>query len=643
MKLLNTLIAAGLLLVPNAISAKRLSADEAEQIATAFIRNGNTRLSGKHLPALNIPQLTLVARNGTASRSSAPPYYIFNVADDNGYVIVAGDDRFNEILGYADSGNYLTSQTNPGLEYWLDCLAEEMASAQTNHSTMSRAPIEAPDVAPLLTTKWGQSEPYNRYCYVSSGRPTIGQPPQHAPTGCVATALAQVVNYHKWPSVYRSGDKVFEYKWDLMLPTYVGTEPEESIEQVANLMSHCGISVGMSYGYTSSGASPYAIFPALVNTFNYDGKAIRTLQRNTIGYERLHTLLYNELKEKRPIIVGGSYPNGDEGHEFVLDGCNKDGFFHVNWGWNGYLDGYFRLTSLRPDDYGTGGSITGYSFDMDITIGIQPNKNPETTDELTYKIVALGDLRFGYSDSDTVMVTSNANMYFTTINGEQNGTMNGFANFGSYSFEGYGDIFRTKWTDTKTGDTIFTGEKYFVRGIAPGQYTSGIDISYFWNDVEEFKKLKPNTIYNVSLVTEDTYSESKDIRDVEFMVGRNSFVQVEIIGDSMRIVHPKTPITLKSDLSGFPERTVTKANQSFDIPFTNISDQEYVGEVRFRFNDSSGEAVPELTEYIMLDLLPGEATTEKLILYNLGKAAPGTYTAYIYMIFATNSSASLKQ
>ncbi|MCM1077624.1 MAG: C10 family peptidase [Bacteroides sp.] len=622
MKKLKTLIVLGAILLPTAISAKSLNADEAKQIAADFIRDRGIAPRQSRGSASTPLQLTLATQGSKISRAAGPAYYIFNISDNNGYVIVSGDDSFNEILGYADSGNYRTDNVNPAMEFWLNNLAAEMATPPTKNSNPSRATVTMTDVAPLLKTTWNQLTPYNNECWVDYLRPTIGQQPQHAPTGCVATAMAQVINYHQWPQNYKD----FEYKWDLMLPSYNGTESAESIDQVAKLMKHCGTAVGMRYGSAASGAPSQNIAPALVNDFGYDGSKIQYLEYNSLGKERMHALLNDELKEGRPVLVAGEYPQAvDEGHQFIFDGCTSDGFFHVNWGWGGYLDGYFRITSLRPEDYGTGGAQQGYSFNVSMITGIQPKKNIDPTSGLRAKIKAMGDLRM-VSENAPDTVTYSYSGYYSPTFYTSNGQNSGFINIGTSSFTGYDDYFQTKWTRLSTGEISIKGEKYYVSGIAPGYYTK--EVSFFNRDFNP--ELVSGEKYEVSLVYHLSDDEEGVYHDVEFEVGRRSSVILERIGDSLRYIHPRMPILLKASLPSIPDRIQIKGNQTFSVDFNNTSEQEYVGEAKCMFKDSEGNIVANITDYVMLDLLPGEKITENLTLYNLGNAKAGTYTVGLY-------------
>lgn len=192
------------------------------------------------------------------------------------------------------------------------------------------------------------------------------------------------------------------------------------------------------------------------------------------------------------------------GHQFVIDGCNSDDFFHVNWGWEGYCDGYFRLTSMRPADFSTGGREQGYSFNMDFTIGIQPKRNI-TEDVMHGVLTPMGDLQlYDKADEETVTVkykqynSSYAHYYVpvTTVNGEYPG----FMNTGAGDFRDYGssssDAVITKLVNTQTGEVTLCGDSSNDGlGMKTGYYTNAVSMHYTTPDFD----LKEGVRYKASL------------------------------------------------------------------------------------------------------------------------------------------------
>ena len=190
-------------------------------------------------------------------------YYIFNVENKGGFVIISGDDRTPEVLGYSDSGNIDMDNLPPNLKEWLEGYSKQMRSLETVGNTTRRSSSRASNAAiePLITTQWGQEGPYNSQCPVVDGK--------HCVTGCVATAMAQVMYYHKWPQEpcaaipqYTTGTRQIEmpalppttFNWNAMRDRYYEGEQGESADAVAELMRYCGQAVEMNYDVDESGS-----------------------------------------------------------------------------------------------------------------------------------------------------------------------------------------------------------------------------------------------------------------------------------------------------------------------------------------------------------------------------------------------------
>ncbi len=377
------------------------------------------------------PQLNMVLE--AKSKNHETDYYVFNNGKSNGYVIVAGDDRAVPVLGYSDEGSFDPANVPDGLQCMLDMYAHEMAYLRTHSGMASDGASIAhnPVVKPLLKSNWDQKEPYNRLCpeyYVD------GQPAGTSATGCVATAGAQLMYYHRWPQHgeghvnYESGDFTIDrsfdhpYEWDNMLDNYVpGHYTEEQGDAVATLMYDAGVACSMQYG-KSSNASAHWLMNALRNNFKYN-KGMKFMMRNTKTINEWEELIFNELNNNRPIIYGGFTSKG--GHAFVLDGYNEDGYFHFNWGWGSRSNGYFLITSLNPRDQGAGSFEGGYNSSQTMIINAYPDKGDPAPDNylevsLDYfkpnaDQVALGEsllinrygmMGAGYGNGNTVTVTT---------------------------------------------------------------------------------------------------------------------------------------------------------------------------------------------------------------------------------------------
>lgn len=327
---------------------------------------------------------------GTAADSEAAPYYVFNTADGNGFVVVSGDDQTVPVLGYVDGAAFDEARLPSNMRAWLQGYADQISALQRRETaavalSSARSPRRVPvhqAVAPLLTTQWDQGtnegDAYNHFCPKYSG--------SYCPTGCVATAMAQVMNYHQWPkaattslpayTTYTRKLKVsalpaIVFDWDNMQDVYYGNESEAQYDAVGRLMQYCGSSVAMDYDLMGSGAMSDDVAAALRTNFGYD-ENLRYLDRDDYSVEAWDALIYNELANRRPVYYSGVSTGG--GHAFVCDGYDGAGFYHINWGWGGMLNGYFKLTILEPGGGGTGGSSTedGFSVMQDAVVGVQP-------------------------------------------------------------------------------------------------------------------------------------------------------------------------------------------------------------------------------------------------------------------------------
>ena len=364
------------------LMAEQRTASEAQNVASNYLR---TKAS-HHLLGVSsqAPQLSL-SMTGTSADNKVD-YYVFNNGKDNGFIIVSGDDKAAPVLGYCDEGSFDANDIPDGMRYWLDCYAEQMQYLRLHPESAYVAPRSQPNVmiTPLLTCKWNQNSPFNDQC------PTYGAAQTRAMTGCVATATAQVMYYHKWPqqgtgeftyvcNVNGEGEQTLSadfgsttYDWNNMLDYYTPNGYSEAEgNAVATLMSHVGIASHMNYGSTS-GTPLYAAMEAMRLYFGYNS-GMRKYTRISKTATQWESLLMNELLNARPILYVGFTPNGG-GHAFVLDGLNAEGYYHFNWGWGGKSDGYFLITALSPRDQGIGSFEGGYNASQEFIANVYPDK-----------------------------------------------------------------------------------------------------------------------------------------------------------------------------------------------------------------------------------------------------------------------------
>lgn len=327
-------------------------------------------------------------------------YYVFNIGTDGGFVIVSGDDRTPEILGYSDAGHFDAQNIPDNMRAFLQGYADEIQNLPETMPAASRGVgqkrvVKTP-ISPLLVSEWDQSEPYY------NNLPTFYDNDKCL-TGCVATAMAQVLYYLKYPSATTQvipgyninfnigGDPyllevpevaVTTFAWNKMLPTYSGGEANDEKAAVAALMQCCGTSVGMtyrSYAYGGSSASLASIPHALKTYFGFDNN-VQYRNRSLYTTTEWEDMIYTELAAARPVLYGGQSSGG--GHAFVCDGFDGDGYYHINWGWSGNHNGFFLLAVLNPyDTSGAGASSKpdGYTMSQDAIIGLRtPNGNTDS-------------------------------------------------------------------------------------------------------------------------------------------------------------------------------------------------------------------------------------------------------------------------
>ena len=361
------------LTLTSAAFAEKVTKQQALEKAQNFFK-------GKRLESTT-KNLARGAEKAQPSDTTQEDYYVFNAEDNGGFVIISGDDRTPEVLGYADNGRIDTGNLPPNLKGWLEEYSKQINALGTIENSRTRAhtrtPSTTPKVAiePLITTKWGQGNPYNNQCPEIDGK--------HCVTGCVATAMAQVMYYHKWPQEacptipqYTTGTRQIEmpalppttFNWSAMRDRYWEGEQGESADAVAELMRYCGQAVEMNYNVDESGA--FEMPRHLIQYFGYSKNAkFVTMSQYTMS--QWEDILYKELSEGRPMLYGGC--SLTTAHEFICDGYDGDGYYHFNWGWNGDANGFFLLSSMFNEAI-WGGYVSGQTA----IIGLEPDNGAST-------------------------------------------------------------------------------------------------------------------------------------------------------------------------------------------------------------------------------------------------------------------------
>ncbi len=383
--------------------ADDISLEQAISIAQQFVSHDARaksigRTNGKSVE----PRLAHAVKSKTSQKDNV---YVINLGDDQGFVIVAGDDGADaEVLGYCDHGTFEYDKTPIQVKELLEHYSTEI-DALSNASVRQRQTVSpksaAQDgignivVAPLIKTQWNQTHPYN-----------LMMPEGYHVTGCTNTAMAQIMKYWEWPKQGRGtyaniqapdnykqliaekrweelakGKKVSEvnyaeskYDWANMHDTYMGDITDTQRNAVAKLMYDCfnaANTVAMAGG-GMSGGYPDVLLRNSVRHLYYSPN-----WQSHVGYG--DSIIMKELDEGRPVFYCG-YPKKGYGHALVCDGYSDAGYLHFNFGWGGTADGYYLSSAL------TNGSWN-FSYNVCFYTGIQPSKTAFEVEGVCYDLL----------------------------------------------------------------------------------------------------------------------------------------------------------------------------------------------------------------------------------------------------------------
>lgn len=344
-----------ILLISLSIGARNVSEQEALAIAENFISSNTLTRSGS-------AELTLVwtgQSENTKSLTDAP-YYIYNV-DNCGFVMVSGDTKAEPILAYSNERNFKVAEMPANVAFWMDEMKSHIENLRSMNNVANPSIEEwssmlyaqeknSADTILLRTALWDQGIPYNAYT------------PDKMPTGCVATAMAIIMHFHKWPDAGRGTlesysyeqedgtmrtikgyDLGYQYQWDIMpyeLDKYeIDTERTRAI---ARLMSDCGIMAKANYNRFGTGAVIMDIDQPISDYMKYDNSA-KGLQQLFHTVDEWKSIMKENLLNKQPILYGALEPTASIGHAFVIDGIDEKGRFHINFGWSGDDNGYYAM------------------------------------------------------------------------------------------------------------------------------------------------------------------------------------------------------------------------------------------------------------------------------------------------------------
>lgn len=535
--------------------AGNVTPEQARQLATQFMTNHLSKVRPAHRASKLIQMSTPIQVEGL---------HLINLDDGNGFVIVSNDDRTDAILGYSDEGTLDPENMPDNMRAWLRGYADQIKWMDEHGITVkaSRRGAVKTDIAPLVESTWDQGDPYNILCpdFVSGGK---------CVTGCVATAMAQAMYYTAKKASLSSSTvspKIDAYdcttnwsgygkvhvdevsdgtvlNWSQMLPDYSGSPTDVQKNAVATLMKACGASVNMNYANSDNGGSSAnsGLVPTALKTyFGYDPTTQYYLRSN-FTYSEWIEIIYHELSHDRPVLYDGSSTGG--GHAFVCDGYQNEDFFHINWGWGGSSDGFFKLSVLNPDDQGIGGSSTNGSFhyDQGMTIGLQLNGAGGTVSDIasTTKTFDLEIVSFTFSPaSGSAKVGQTVTCTITVKN---NGTT---------TYDGDITLFH-KNSPYSTSGTSLNGKNLV---IAPGE-TKNVTIEFEPTEAKTYHMCIVNqtvylsdpssptdfTVISGSVATDDVdLTLTPTVETQEFISGSNYNIYGNILKATIRLQNSST-------------------------------------------------------------------------------------------------------
>jgi hypothetical protein len=464
-----------------------ISENTAKNIGLSFLAG---KANASNLKSMVNLQTIYIAKSNKSAASIQPTnfYYVFGTGK-NGFIIVAGDDQVTPILGYSDKNNFDPENMPQNVAKWMEgykkeikyvveknipankIISEQWQSLQSglNYSSNTKT---AAGVNPLLLTQWNQSPYYNQLC------------PGGSVTGCVATAMAQIMKYWNYPAT-GSGFHSYNHQTYGTLSANFGTTSYEwgsmpnnvnsANSAVATLMYQVGVSVDMDYSPEVSGAyvisdqSPvtHCSEYALKTYFGYKN-TLQGVQRTNYTQTAWVNLIKSELDANRPVLYAGFGTGG--GHCFVADGYDNNDYIHFNWGWGGAYDGYFQINALNPDGTGTGGGDGGYNSGHQAVIGIEPPVITQTNNLALYNYVTPSSTTIQYGDAFSV-TTNIENIGTGTFNGDY--TMAVFDN--AYNFIDYIQTYTGKSLQAGyhyTDNIVFSTQELY--SMLPGTYYVGL-------------------------------------------------------------------------------------------------------------------------------------------------------------------------
>lgn len=568
-------------------------------------------------------------------------FYVYNIGNNNGFVIVAADTRTKSVLGYSRSGSFDASRIPDNLKSWLTVYTEEIKYAVENlpdietFSTvkpMKRASAQTTAVQPLLgSIVYNQGAPYNDSCPAVTTTDNTTNPPttttERTVTGCVATAIAQVMRYHKWPvtgtgsKTYTSTTRKFNltanfgatnYDWANMPQYYNSSSTNIQKAAVAKLMLHVGISVSMNYDLSSaggSGANTSRGASALYDYFGYDA-GIQFYLKDYFPENEWINKLKTELNAGRPVVYSGGNTSG-AGHAFVCDGYDDNNMFHFNWGWSGSSNGYYAISALNPQNQGIGSSNGGYNLRQGMMTGIQKPIN--------------GSVHRTFMGVDSIIPSANS----IPRDGTVTLTLKKLMNTDGFTLLGKDIAIACVLQGQNTTDTVFIDDAW--GNLSGNSYYSSIPY-----ENTSFSAGIANGNYKLKFLYKN---ESKNFVPLLVTNGGVGFLDVEITSTKINFTVPnRSPVLNLTASPATLSNLYQNKKGQFELTISNTGVSEYNSQIGLKLTKTDDPTVTQEVITSLTRIIVGE--TKTIQLSGNVTVAPGNYTVSIFYNAANQSTVS---
>ena len=584
--------------------AKPIDPSTAKIVGQNFLKTRVT--SGTLGQNLNLSLVYTSASKATSINSNATPlnyFFVFSINEKQGYVIVSADDIVIPVLGYSDEIGFDPNKIPSNVSKWLEGYKGEIRYAITNNlaatpeitkewtdlikGTFGKQKLNKKgSVNPLVKTKWNQSPYYNSLC------PYDNTAKDRTVTGCVATAMAQVMKFWNYPT---SGTGFHSYnhsKYGTLSANFGSTtynwssmpnQVTSSNTAVATLMYHCGVSVDMNYDVAANGGSgAYVISSAspvtncteyaLKNYFGYK-TTLKGVEKNNYTQSQWLSLMKAEFDAGRPVVYAGFGSGG--GHCFVSDGYDNSDYLHFNWGWDGAYDGYFSVNALNPGGTGTGGGSGKYNSNQQAVIGIEPPSGSTTYDLDISANVTASSSNVNYGSSFTIS-TNFTNKSSTTFKGTYCAAIfdkdNKFVDYVDSIVESTG----LPVNYTYKNNLVFSYAGGYT--LLPGSYTIYMfykPIGGNWKQIFSSGSYSYYTTINIKNSSTIEMNSDMTLTPTEFVKGKSASVNLNLLNTGTATFYGDYQVNLYN-LDGSFAETIGTINEPNGLPYNYTYNSPYL-------------------------------------------------------------------